>query len=75
MRLPRPRRGEPCDGGSHLTMKPMNDRFAISEFFEALLMCREEQPRRYEREVSPGLRAAAESYERRKREAQRKRAA
>lgn len=56
-------------------MKPADDTFAANEFFEALLRCRDEQPRRYAREVSPGLRAAVERYEQRRREAQRKRAA
>ena len=57
------------------SMKPTNDIFASNEFYEALLRCRDEQPRRYAREVSPGLRIAVENYERRKSEARRKKAA
>ena len=43
-----------------------DERFTTNEFYEALLRCRDEQPRRYEREVSKGMRVAVENYERRK---------
>ena len=49
--------------------------FAPNEFYEALLRCRDEQPRRYAREVSPGLRVAVERYERKKLESSARRAA
>lgn len=60
---------------SYRAMKPADDTFAVNEFYEALLRCRDEQARRYMREVAPGLRVAVENYERRRREAQWKRAA
>lgn len=36
--------------------------FTRNEWLEALLRCRDEQPRRYEREVSKGTRRQVERY-------------
>jgi hypothetical protein len=36
--------------------------FAVDEWLEALLRCRNEQPQRYAREVSPGLQAKVDRY-------------
>src|ERR1700759_4997514 len=73
MRLLCARGDEP--GGDCQSMKPTNDIFASNEFYEALLRCRDEQPLRYEREVSKGLLVAVENYEGREVKGQRRRAA
>lgn len=36
--------------------------FTVDEWLEALLRCREEQPRRYAREVSSGLQVTVDRY-------------
>ena len=49
--------------------------FTRNEWLETLIRIRDEQPRRYSREVSAGTRARVEAYERLKREQSRKVAA
>lgn len=55
--------------------KRRGDDFAVDEWLEALLRCREEQPRRYAREVSPGLQVKVERYAAQKRAHTRRKAA
>jgi hypothetical protein len=49
--------------------------FAVDEWLEALLRCRNEQPKRYSREVSAGLKVTVERYAARKSEQSRRQAA
>lgn len=56
-------------------MKPTNDSFMPNEFYETLIRVRDSQPRRYARQISPGLKVAVERYERRKQGSERKKAA
>lgn len=44
-------------------MKPGPPAFARNEFFEVLGRIKRDEPERYEREVSPGLRAQVARYE------------
>lgn len=46
---------------SHM-MRQTRDGFAVNEWLEALIRCRDEQPRRYAREVSAGLQVTVERY-------------
>jgi hypothetical protein len=47
--------------------KHRDSSFKVDEWLEALLRCRDEQPRRYAREVSPGLQVKVERYAAQKR--------
>lgn len=42
--------------------------FQVNEWLEALIRCRDEQPRRYAREVSAGTQVQVSRYEEQKRE-------
>lgn len=49
--------------------------FTVDEWLEVLLRCRDEQPRRYSREVSAGLKVTVERYAAQKSEQSRRQAA
>lgn len=56
-------------------MRKDPDTFVVNEWLEALLRCRDEQPRRYQREVSEGTRRQVELYAERKAAHSRRKAA